>query len=1213
MKVLSFSILLSALLAVSAHVWAEDAGAGVEWKESWDATYTYNRELWDKELKVAPRNGKRQGQEMPARMVLLLESLLKKYPDDAAHKVPAYGELAEFLVQLNQRTKACEYQKKIIDESRGKPEAALAALQNIVRTYPKYYETPDARIWQEYAGRRLMALFRVGYISSTHPALNEAMECLLIVRCEQGRFLEAAQILDALKVQNRSDERIKIQEAELYFKLGHIDKALECYQAISFAKQDRQVQQRIAQLSSHRWISTTLQQNPLRVEFDKKWQNILSAKVEENLSDAESLLQEDAEGKGVISVGLQFASAWSAVDAQLRAMPEKIQSLRQTHADEAAALLAAARKSRRVDELLPVFRKYPWTEAGHQALLEYGERQLFLGRAELAARAFQDVLSHSNSKEIIAQAQKGLQISLAQAPRKSDTENSQPALAPLKKTALQLPAMFPWPTDMTDDIPPDIRPYLAWPGMTLTSRGGKTFVSGPNLLVCYGADLAKPLWVHGPSVQRGLQGQPDATHAPFFHAPAPVRPEVADGVVYMRWGLDATRCFPSHLSAFELERGETLWSTAGDPEWQRISPIGDPAVSCGKLYAMVIENGSSRSASALALSLVCLDAKTGEFLWQRHLANHQLSTLPRIGEREPDSQNERRLSYADMFHYGNAVTVEGGAVYCSTNCGVAARVDARDGVIEWLTSYSRSTPNAGAMEYLLREGAAPILSGANVICVTRDCEGVFALNKENGQIAWENPFASSQQAIALTSESLLVSDRTNVVALDPATGRARWFRSFAQGIACRPVCDGNSVFVASGDKLQRVQVATGASVEEAAWEKSQTPVQIALKGDAVLVATMQNLQPFPYGQNDAPTPAVKPAGKLVLPLKQVWRVLHPNPEMLVPPPGAGISGRVFVSSEGLLECLDTSAAGKIVWQRFLPPGYDGFEWAKETLLLFYAHHIDALDAGTGELKWRSGLPFSPDHRLLDAQYLFFSETTRSLQFGAVELAAGTLLWSQKIDRFQYKSVPMIFDGQKLHLVGLREGEEIYTMVLDPRTGQSLSTRPMLPRHEPNPRGIWVDGTQGFLLSDGLTVHTIDIQDEKPVVKFHADLREVMRRADARAEGRFSIWDTHFKGVMTGGRWMDLEQYSAHAQKPIHWVFDRADPENVLHRKTDGTIRGDRLYDASGKALVVIDLPTKAEVATYTIPAMPHRLNRASALSSTGRTATGCSSFRDLRT
>jgi len=38
----------------------------------------------------------------------------------------------------------------------------------------------------------------------------------------------------------------------------------------------------------------------------------------------------------------------------------------------------------------------------------------------------------------------------------------------------------------------------------------------------------------------------------------------------------------------------------------------------------------------------------------------------------------------DRFHYGNAVTVRDGAVY-SHECGVVARVDARDGRVEWLT------------------------------------------------------------------------------------------------------------------------------------------------------------------------------------------------------------------------------------------------------------------------------------------------------------------------------------------------------------------------------------------------------------------------------------------------------------------------------------------------------------------------------------------------
>lgn len=1162
---------------------AEESSPAIEWKESWDATYAFNRERWEKEFKGAPpRPGRRTNTELPSRMVLLLEALLKKYPDDEAHRLGAYSELADQLVKMEARGRACEYHKKIVDESRGKPDAALAALQNILKVCPRYYETPDARQWQEYAGRRLMALYRIGYIASTNPALNEAMECLLAVRSAQGRFLEAAQILDELKAQNRSDDRIKLQEAELYFKLGHIEKALECFQELSYLKQDRGVQQRIALLSSHRWSSNAQQQNPIQGEFDKRWQNILATKVDENIGAVDSLIQDDAQGSGVISSGAQFASAWSTVDAQLRAMPENLQGLRQTHADDAATLLSTVRKSGHVDELMSVFRKYPWTESGQSALLEYGERQLVAGRAVLAARAFQDVLSHSNSKTVNDQAKGGLKLALAQNRGAVDVPA---ATRPPKKIPLSLPAIFPWPREMVEDIPAEIRPYLSWPGIEVTTLSGRTLLSGPNLLVCFGVDLSKPRWVCAPNMPRGLQGQLDAARVAFFHAPAPVRPHVAGGIVYMRWGLDGTRCYPSHLAAFDLESGETMWSTAQDLVWKQVSPIGDPVVSDGKLFVMAIENGSSRSASALPISLLCLDAKSGATLWQRHLANHQLTTLPRIGqrEREWDSEQQRNQRYADVFHYGNAVTVEGGAVYCITNCGVVARVDARDGVIEWLNSYSRTTPNAGAIGYLQREGAAPLISGNRAIFLPRDNEGVFALNKENGQLLWENPFAPSQSAIALTNDALLLADHENVAALDPVTGHARWFRSFAQGIACRPVSDGMSIFAAGADKLQRILAATGASIEEAAWENRQSPAQIALQGDALLIATLQNLNRFPYEQNAAAQAAAAPAGKLELPLKPAWQLMRPNPELIVPPQNAGIPGRVIVSSEGLLECVDAAASGKTVWQLFVPTGLPEFAWEKDTLLLLYPRHVDARDAGSGELKWRCAISFAPEHWLLGAPYLFISETERTPEFGAIEVASGKLLWSKRIDTFHRKTVPLAFDGKKLFLFGARSDADTAVLMLDPKDGSSLGTRVYLPRSEQQPRGTWIDGAQGVLLTEGVTLHTISLQDDKFAMRFHADLKEALRRSDPRATTAIFNWESHFKAVLTGGRWMDIAHYSGRSQRALHFIFDRGDPEYLLRRNTDGEIRGERLFDSSGNALAVIDLPSKTEVARYRIP------------------------------
>ncbi|HLX63657.1 MAG TPA: PQQ-binding-like beta-propeller repeat protein [Planctomycetota bacterium] len=1175
----------------------EDA---VEWKENWDATYAFNRDKWEKEFKTNPRGNKRQNAELPTHMIGLLETLLKKYPDDQAHKLGAYAELADQLAKIEARGRSCEYHKKIIDESRGKPDSALAELQAILKVYPRYYETPEARQWQEYAGRRLMALYRVGHISSTNPTLMEAMECLLAVRSAQGRFLEAAQILDSLKSQNRSDERIKVQEAELYFKLGHIEKALECYQEMTYAKQDRSVPQRIALLSSHRWSSIAQQQYAFAPELDKKWRNVLEAKIEENLPSVEGLIQEDEDGKNVIGAGAQFASAWSVIDAQLRAMPEKIASLRQAHADEASALLAAARRTGRVDELMSVFRKYPWSEAGHAALLEYGERQLFAGRAELAARAFQDVLSHSNAKAAEAQARSELRLALEQDKHAAATRTAE-APRQLKKIALPLPAIFPWPHEMAEDIPPEIRPYLAWPGIEITALKDATLLSGPNLLICFGADLSSPRWVLAPNAPRGVNGQIDVTQATFFHAPAPVRPAVADGVVYTRWGLDATHCFPSHLAAVDLASGEMLWSTARDQAWRQISPIGDPVVSDQKLFAMAIENGSSRSAAPLAISLVCLDARNGAFLWQRQLASHQLTTLPQIGERERawDWESQRGARYADMFHYGNAVTVDGGAVYCSTNCGVAARVDARDGVIEWLVSYARSTPNAAPLGYLRREGTAPMISGEHAIFLTRDYEGVFALNKETGQLEWENPFAPSQSKIALLNDALLTSDRDNVAALDPATGRAIWFRSFANGIACRPVSDGSSVIVASGGRLQRILTATGASVEETPLDKNETPAQIALRGGELLVASMQNPRDFPNAQNVTAPTKTKSAGKIEFPLKQVWSLSRANPELILPPDEAGMPGRVIVSSEGLLECVEDSPAEKIIWRRFVAPGLPEFAWDKDILLLLYARHVEARDGNSGELKWRCAIPFVPEHWLLNrrlngagapfyeiaAPYLFFSETERSPQFGAIELASGKLLWTRRIDNFHRKDVPMAFDGKRLYLFGTRMGAETGVQLLNAEDGLDAGTRFFLPRDVQQPRGVWVSGTEGFFLSEGLTVHTIDLRDDKMTINFHADFREAVRRVDPHGDlNRLFSWDSHFKSASAGGRWMDIEDYLGHhAQRAIPFIFDRTNPDYLFRRRTDGVIRGDQLFDTSGGALTVIDLPSTHEIARFVIP------------------------------
>jgi len=126
---------------------------------------------------------------------------------------------------------------------------------------------------------------------------------------------------------------------------------------------------------------------------------------------------------------------------------------------------------------------------------------------------------------------------------------------------------------------------------------------------------------------------------------------------------------------------------------------------------------------------------------------------------------------------------------------VIARVDARDGVIEWLSTYSRTTPNAHVIGFLRREGAAPLVSGSSVVCIPRDYEGAFGLNKETAI-----PMGKSVRVVAAGRRGVqrraILSDTDYAVSLDASTGKLRWFRSFNGEISARPVSDGASIFVA---------------------------------------------------------------------------------------------------------------------------------------------------------------------------------------------------------------------------------------------------------------------------------------------------------------------------------------------------------------------------------------------------------------------------------
>jgi outer membrane protein assembly factor BamB len=464
-----------------------------------------------------------------------------------------------------------------------------------------------------------------------------------------------------------------------------------------------------------------------------------------------------------------------------------------------------------------------------------------------------------------------------------------PAFDAIKVRALQLPDDPPWMGQKGRyNALSDALLYRHKVEPVVGAHG--TTVAGPCLVAWYtGGTLNAPAWSKIATMDITTGGGGTISPKP------PFAPLLAEGMIFVRCGTDLapddqprTRDlgarhkaplgirFLDQLAAFDQQTGKKIWSSKDHPDWAQWFVVNAPVYRGGRLYMLALLGRTVRSGRGVVLiggkapiHLVIADARTGRPLHSRELvAYHTRFQRPNPAEGEiiPPRKGKRLDLSADAEHrgqffphnelnrYGNRLTVHEGAVYVLTAMGAVARCDARDGLIEWVTTYPQLRVNSTGVlvpsgwthawdaPYTIRrrQGIAPLVSGRVVVLSPRDTVAVFAVDRDTGKLLWqkkeiEDAVAAksgkpatdkkpvegpadqhvhdgSLEAVGLLGDSVLVTFDRKIAALEVTTGKVRWTIELDRPIE-RPIkVVDQRLYLVTATDLYQIDGATGKTV-----------------------------------------------------------------------------------------------------------------------------------------------------------------------------------------------------------------------------------------------------------------------------------------------------------------------------------------------------------------------------------------------------------------
>lgn len=209
----------------------------------------------------------------------------------------------------------------------------------------------------------------------------------------------------------------------------------------------------------------------------------------------------------------------------------------------------------------------------------------------------------------------------------------------------------------------------------------------------------------------------------------------------------------------------------------------------------------------------------------------------------------RSSAYLGLGDAGSAPASRDGTVYCVTNTGIAAALDAADGTILWLYEYPRLGP-AAAREAVRSENRwhpNPILfAGSAVLVAPRDSAVLLALHARTGEPLWTCPRQGGSVLAGADERACYVygSEALAIACSGEERGRVLWRTQLGrkpQGrrpsrALGRGLLSGGVLFVPAGDALYRISAEDGSILSRTLWGYGEGPGNLALAGRFLAVA-----------------------------------------------------------------------------------------------------------------------------------------------------------------------------------------------------------------------------------------------------------------------------------------------------------------------------------------------------------------------------------------
>jgi outer membrane protein assembly factor BamB len=235
------------------------------------------------------------------------------------------------------------------------------------------------------------------------------------------------------------------------------------------------------------------------------------------------------------------------------------------------------------------------------------------------------------------------------------------------------------------------------------------------------------------------------------------------------------------------------WSPARNVAWKRALPgqgWSSPIVHQGRIYLTSAVPVAGSKQNDLALTALCLEAKSGELLWQKEVFRQDGAKAPKIHAKNshasPTPLTDGRHLYVHFGHQGTACLDLGGQIV-------------------WRNGDFKYDPEDG-------NGGSPILVDDRLIfsCDGNDQQFAVALDRASGKVLWKTarkPDSKFKYAystpllITVNGQQQVISPGPGAVwAYDPANGKEIWRVRYGAGysVVPRPVFGHGLVYICTG-------------------------------------------------------------------------------------------------------------------------------------------------------------------------------------------------------------------------------------------------------------------------------------------------------------------------------------------------------------------------------------------------------------------------------